>query len=440
MNPLDLYRQALREADYRALDAWYQTFYPFQRDWLFERARRAICNKSRQIGLSHTTSAVAVLWGVFHGELTTIISVGQDESDEVLDKAKRHAELLRRLGCNMAKTRSDNATEIVFESGGRIISLPSSGGRGFTGNVFLDEYAYQEHAGKVWDAAAAVTLLGFRLRVASTPNGVGNEFEVLWRKSVEQGWARHEIPIQTAIDQGYPVDLKECWSLAKGDPRLFDQLFNCRFLDGEAQYIPTALVNQCSTDDLYTWEGDYYAGLDIGRTADLTALVVVRMGADRIRRVQHIETCKRTDIDTLHAMVDRAFQRFQLRRLCVDSSGMGAFPAEQMQRRHGRQRVEPVVFTTLSKEDLATSLYQAFADTTVLIPRDDQTLSGLTPGSASKMRDDLCSLRRIITTAGNVRYDAPHTDEGHADRAWALALALYGCNQGPNVRHVAEGR
>jgi len=41
----------------------------------------------------------------------------------------------------------------------------------------------------------------------------------------------------------------------------------------------------------------------------------------------------------------------------------------------------------------------------------------------------LCSIRREVTDAGNVRYDAPHTPEGHADKAWALALALYGCSK-----------
>ena len=154
---LGLYEQALPAHEFAALKAWVGTFYPFQREWLLETAPHAICNKARQIGLSHTSSAVADLWGVFHGELTTVISIGERESAEVLDKAKKHAQVLQRLGSTMARTVAENATEIRFESGGRVLALPSTGGRSFTGNVFLDEYAYQEHAAKVWDAAAAVT-------------------------------------------------------------------------------------------------------------------------------------------------------------------------------------------------------------------------------------------------------------------------------------------
>ncbi len=234
-DPVARYRRTLPAREYAALAAWASTFYQFQHDWLFDDSRLAICNKSRQIGTSHTTAGVGVLWGAFHGEMTTIISIGDREAVEVLDKCRRHAIVLQKLGSQMASTVRSNANEIVFHSGGRILALPSSGGRSFSGNVFLDEYAYQEHAKKVWDNAAPVTLLGGKMRVVSTPNGVGNEFQQLWERATktdESGkrlstWRPHEIPLSIALAQGYPVDISYCWELAKGDPRLFEQMFNC---------------------------------------------------------------------------------------------------------------------------------------------------------------------------------------------------------------------
>lgn len=428
----------------RAFGAWFKTFYQFQLEWLCEPERFAVCNKSRQTGFSHTTGGLATLWGVAFGETTTLISLAERDSKEVLDKARAHAGLLRDFGSEWARiSGKDSAEEVRFASGGRLIALPqTSGGRGFSGNVFIDEYAHLERPEKVWNAASAVTLHGYRMRVAATPNGTGNPFHALCTNPKQnKGWAYHEIPLSRALDDGMRVDINACWKMAKGDPRIFDELFNCKFLDGSLQYIPNAAVTACTTDDLYTYEGEYYAGLDIGRTADLTALAIVRKTQDGVARLQCLLTCKRTDEERLHAFVAYAFsRRYEVRRLCVDSSGLGAFPAEEMQRQYGQLRVEPVVFTQKMKEELATGMHTWFSQTMVRIPADDEALPDGTPGAAELLRNDICSIKREITPAGNVRYDAPHTNEGHADTAWALALALHACGKPPSIKIVDESR
>jgi phage FluMu gp28-like protein len=47
-----------------------------------------------------------------------------------------------------------------------------------------------------------------------------------------------------------------------------------------------------------------------------------------------------------------------------------------------------------------------------------------------EVRDDLYKLKRSVTAAGNVRFDAERDEKGHADRAWALFLALNAASQG----------
>lgn len=433
---LTRYQEVLPPNEFLALISWLSTFYPFQLDWLLEQARYAVANKARQIGMSHTTAAVGVLWGAFHGELTTFISIGEREAAEVLEKAKLHREVLVELGSKMAAPlRKDNATEIDFGSRGRIIALPATGGRSFSGNIFLDEHAYQQHEAKVWDAALAVTMHGFRARVASTPNGVGNGFHNLWKNAEGLGWERHEFSLQRALDDGMYVDEAACWKMAKGDPRLFDQFFNLKFLDGELQYIPSALIDACTTDELQTNEGAYFAGLDIGKSVDRTVLVVLRKTGGNYF-VSHIETAKRTDDKVLDDMVDRAFKRFDLRRLALDATGLGSFPAERMRKKYGSSKVEPIAFNLQTKEDLATGLYTAFAEHKMRIPKT--RLEGCDNGKqlAEQLREDVAALRRIITTAGNVRYDAPHTDQGHADSAWSLALALHAGLSAPSYARL----
>lgn len=427
----DLFAQ-LPAREREAFEAWERTFYGFQLQWLFEPADYALALKSRQIGFSHTTAALATLWAVAMGETTTLISVGEREAKEVLEKAKAHAGALRDFGSRWATVRGkDAAEEIRFASGGRLVALPqTSGGRSFSGNVFLDEYAYLQNPEQVWDGASAVTMHGYRLRVASTPNGVGNSFHSLATDPKQHaGYAIHTIPIERAIADGMRVDVDRCWKMAKGDPRIYDQLFRCKFLDGNLQYISSAAVNECSAADCYTFSGDYYAGLDLGKENDLTALVVVRVGPDGVAVVQSIRTCKRTDSDSLRDLIAESFNRYQWRRLAVDATGIGAFPAEQLQKSYGRQRVEAVTFTQNSKEDLATTMHAYFTASGVRLPLTDAAIVDVDPGGAEALREDVCAIRRIVTSAGNVRYDAPRTANGHADRAWALALALHAAKQ-----------
>lgn len=358
------------------------------------------------------------------GETTTIVSVGEREAQEVVDKASRHLAALEQLGSHWAKHRP-RVGDVATDTGGRIIALPStSGGRSYSGNVILDEFAYHTDPARVWDGAAAVVMHGGKLRVLSTPNGVGNMWHQLWSDDkAHRGYRLHEVTIDHARADGMRVSEDECWRMARGDPRVYDQLFRGKFLDGEQQYISSAAIAACSVDDTYCHGGDCYAGLDIGRTSDRTELVVVKRDHAGIRWQVARESCKRTSLDDVQRLAALAFgPRFSCRRLCVDATGLGIFPAEELQRRFGRTRVEPVPFTAASKEDLATGLYSAFADCTVRIVRSDEQL-----------REDIAAIRRIVTSAGNVRYDAPVTDKGHADAAWALALALHACS-GPGRR------
>ena len=424
--------RALPSSDARAVGLWLDAAfpYPFQQEWVLNFQPFSLFNKSRQIGGSHSSAGWCVVCGML-GETTTLISVGQREADEILLAARRHAQLLARLGARWARPAAKGYGEgesMGLVTGGRVISLPaSSGGRSFSGNVFLDEFAYHGNADeKLWDAAAGSTTLGSgKIRIASTPNGVGNLFhEFATDEERHPRISRHRVTVWDAIADGYPIDPEKCLrDNAHGNKRVFAQMYECAFLDGAEQYIPTELIGAASQMPPWaTKDCPTYAGLDIGRTADLTALVIVRIDAMNIAHVVHVEVLKRTSSSDVARLAATAMNVFGCRRLCVDSTGLGSFPAEDLERQYGK-RIECVNFTLQSKEALATTLYQRFATSSLRLPPDN-----------AELRDDIASLRRTVTSAGNVRYDAPQTERGHADRAWALALALHGCAKPPNTR------
>lgn len=412
--------------EWRALKTWFTCFYPFQLEWLLDENRYSISVKARQIGASHTYGGWSVLRGAFFGETTTIVSKGERESREVLDKARKHAEFLQLVGSKRAQVVKKSSTEIEFLHGGRIIALPaSSASRGYSGNVILDEFAYHADAEKVWDAASGAITHGHKIRIVSTPNGVGNTFEqMLSDPSQHAGYSVHKFPMARAIADGMKIDLDSCWRNARGNPRIFAQLYECSFLDADNQYIPTELIHSALVGTRPIVQGVCYAGLDIGKDVDRTSLVIVCKDPKGVHWVITIQQKKRTVQKDLDDLVGLAFSdTFRCAKLCVDSTGMGAFPAEELARKWGKHRVEPVKFTQNSKEEMASTLYENFARSTIKIPQEQKDLI-----------KDIMTLRRIITPAGNVRYDAPHTSSGHADSAWALALALIGCSAPINRR------
>ncbi len=71
------------------------------------------------------------------------------------------------------------------------------------------------------------------------------------------------------------------------------------------------------------------------------------------------------------------------------------------------------------KESLASRILAAFQRGDVSIP------------DRRPLIDDLHSMQRTVTIAGNVRYAAPREAGSHADRWTALALALYAAGSAP---------
>jgi len=103
---------------------------------------------------------------------------------------------------------------------------------------------------------------------------------------------------------------------------------------------------------------------------------------------------------------------FAVRRCAIDATGLGLMLAEELQARWGA-RVEPVTFTLGVKEDLAVRVKRLLEERRLKLPYDPA------------VRAALGAVKRYVTPAGNVRFDADRTERApHADHFWALALAL----------------
>ena len=115
-----------------------------------------------------------------------------------------------------------------------------------------------------------------------------------------------------------------------------------------------------------------------------------------------------------------------LGRTCIDYTGLGIGWGDDAQREFGAYRVELVTFTPRVKEALAYPVRGNMEDKRLRIPFDPA------------IRADLRAVTKVTTDAGNIRFTAERGTNGHADRFWALALALHAAQTESGGRAVGN--
>ena len=197
---------------------------------------------------------------------------------------------------------------------------------------------------------------------------------------------------------------------------------NCmKFLADAQNYIPMELILDAESEeaskDIYSAQfscanPDLFLGMDIGRKRDLTVIWVMERVADLLITRGVWELAK-VPMQAQQDTVDMIFQTWDIQRGCFDCSGIGIQIAEFMEKKYGA-RAEAVTFTQQVKESLAPRTKKLFEDHKLRIPANDPNI-----------RSDIHSIKKSITLAGNIRFDAPRSDKGHGDRHWSLALSCH---------------
>jgi phage FluMu gp28-like protein len=409
-----------------AFERWLLRLTPYQRALIFDDARFAAYVKARQIGFS-VGIAAAVIWGAFVRRRPQIIlSASQDLSDEVLDKVRKHIEILAAIGVpGIARFAVNSASEIAWEGRGRVVALPANPrtARSYSGDVWLDEAAYFLDPEGIRDATLPIAVTNdYLYRQISTPNGATGDF---YDKisNPPPGWVVRQVDIDQAAAAGFKVDRETLFhTVAGGDERLFGQWFGCKFLDADLQYYPTAMVQAARN-----WEGELpdlrtaqiFAGLDVGRDHDLTALTIVALVGNVVWHLGTF-TCKRTEFREQKALIRSARSTFGWEKLHIDRTGIGRQLAEELVEEFGAEEAIPVNFTNDTKADLVTRGLRWFRDGRVRLERGKE-------GEA--MAQEAIAMRRTVTSAGNIVYDVPRTAAGHGDRLWSFLLALWGAGE-----------
>jgi len=437
-------------------------FLGYQKRWIEDDSRLKIMEKSRQIGMTMAAAYRAVERTALPGACDTWVS-SRDEAQGVLfiaDCAKWARGMARRAqshGRVVAGKRSYRADSIRFASGRTITALSSSidAQAGKRGSRILDEFALHEDPRRLFAVAYPGITWGGSLEILSTHRGSGNFFSSLIREAREggnsKGFSLHRVTLEDAVAEGLLEKLKN--RLPPEDPRAsmtgdeyldyvkkgcpdeesWLEEYCCIPSDDAAAFLPLALIRDAeypvaattpgpdgerkspewdwSLAELRAAKNPLYLGVDLGREKDLTVFWLLEL-AGGMAFTRKMVTLERTPFSVQEERLYELLLLPNLRLACLDASGLGRQFAERAAQKFGERRVEGLTLTAPLKEALAYPLKAAFENALLRIP----PLPGL--------RADLRSVRRECGGGGILRFTAERSGNGHADRFWALALAL----------------
>jgi phage FluMu gp28-like protein len=294
----------------------------------------------------------------------------------------------------------------------------------------LDEFAFHADSRKIWAALFPVISAGWKLRVVSTPNGKGNKFyELMTDAGLAGVWSRHTVDIYQAVNDGLPRDIEQL-RLGINDADAWAQEYELKWLDEASSWLGFDLIDTCEQADAgdpsHYQDGPCFVGVDNAARNDLFVIAVLEAVGD-VLWTRELIVRRRVKFAEQDALLDAVMQQYRVVRVVMDQTGMGEKPVEDAQRRHGSMRVEGVLFSAARKLDMATALKESMEDRRLRLPQGDTLLRG-----------DLHAIKKTTGPTGTPRLIADGDTDGHADRFWALAMAV-SAGSGPQRQSGAAG-
>lgn len=414
---------------------------PYQRRVVADEGRFIAACFGRQTGKSFAMAARCALRLISKPAFTILIAAPSGrQSAESLDKVKDWLRALSVAFADEVETLRDvedgyTAKVVKLANGSRCVAVPGRPDtvRGFSGDIWLDEFAFFEDPDATWRAIAPTIVNPLRggnksVLITSTPNGKGTRgrrFYNIMTGATKGNWSVHHVPLKSAIAEGLPVDYDELADMLD-DPIAQAQELDCVFMDDSNELLSYELIAAATSPDasavaapeLYAPGSgrDLRLGIDFGRTNDPTVCWCLERVGD-VFYTREVLVLRDTATPAQEEILRHRIRA--ARRVCFDYTGPGIGMGDHLVQEFGKWnpggheygKVELCTFTVGFKRELFPKLRRAFeAPVRVRIPAGDE------------IREDLHAMNQIIKN-GEYSYAAPRTAAGHSDRCTALALA-----------------
>ena len=322
------------------------------------------------------------------------------------------------------ETRQIKAFRLDFASGYTIQALTSAPRslRGRQGLVRIDEGAFVDNLYELTKAALALVILGSKVVVISTHNGVDNDFNKLIQeiRSGERAGYVESIPFARALAdgmyeriatiRGWPLtqSAKDAWeakirktygaagaeeldaipSRSSGSWLAYDLIERAERpgipvlrleLEDSFTFLPdhirqAKIIEWCESNLkplLDALDGaDHGVGGDFARFGDVSAIWLLKELQDRSWTTPFVVEMRKVPFTEQEFIWKYILRRVRRWRAKVDANGNGAYLAERLQQEFGVTRVEAVKAQPDWWRDQGAPLHQRFDDERIEVPRD----------------------------------------------------------------------
>ncbi len=382
--------------------------FDYQKDFLNDASQFRIVLKSRQIGFSYVSSLDALL-GAVAGRNQLFLSASEEQARILMNYSQMWA---KKLGVSFAK---DSEYEKSLDNGAtiRVMAHNFRTVQGFTGDIWMDEFAWYPNQKRIWHAfVPSIGAVAGRLTILSTPFEENSFFAELFGDELKfYMFSRHRVDIYRAMAGGLKFDLETMRALFDADT--WASAYECQFVDDESALLGIELIKSCVSDFTPTLPPKnipVFSGYDVGRTKDRSVHMGVYDAGEGIKRLCLYDVIAKASFEAQEKLLTDFLRLNLLACLKIDKTGIGMPVAERLKSRF-TSRVSGVYFTASVKEALALNLKKHFEDKSISIPNDPLLIA------------DLHAIKRKAGQKSFL-YDSDRNEHGHADRFWALALAL----------------
>ncbi|MEM3054549.1 MAG: terminase family protein, partial [Candidatus Bathyarchaeia archaeon] len=352
----------------------------------FQQNQFVAARWARQTGKSHIMAAL-LLHHALSNPNTYIGVVGPSWRQTKL-VIKRINTFLRKLP--KGSYQKPQHTIVRLANGSIIEAFPNNPEtiRGPTLNcIYLDEANFIPNDEELYDAILfTLSATNGKFICTSTPWHTDSIFWRIWHDPAYSDYAKSHVTYEQALEPKGPLKheiLKKIKRQLEGNPWRWQREMLAEWAEDENTWLNQALITSCidHTLEYYKFEstskGEFYAGLDLGKHQDHSALSVVKIEESSIKLIHMHLFPLRTPYASVIGYVKTLCDRWQtINKVLVDMTGVGDYITEDMTNA-GINAAEGVKFTQETKQEMAQWLKQCLIDKRLKIPYDSDLIAEL---------------------------------------------------------------